>query len=197
MNSEQDLLNKLMISKKIMERHNDMGRGGVNQSTSNIPLQEFETPDAKYNLPSEFLAESRQQTTVDMSNQMPTEQRIMNSRLPDEIKKLMMEHPIDKPTMGTGPTLSNELVEKASRLMGNNTTEQQPRQQSQPQRQSSPQFNMTEIKDAIRETVEEVLKENGLLVESTTRSDEVFKFRVGNHIFEGKLTKIKKISGKD
>ena len=197
MNSEQDLLNKLMISKKIMERHNDMGRGGVNQSTSNIPLQEFETPDAKYNLPSEFLAESRQQTTVDMSNQMPTEQRIMNSRLPDEIKKLMMEHPIDKPTMGTGPTLSNELVEKASRLMGNNTSEQQPRQQSQPQRQSSPQFNMTEIKDAIRETVEEVLKENGLLVESTTRSDEVFKFRVGNHIFEGKLTKIKKISGKD
>lgn len=197
MNSEQDLLNKLMISKKIMERHNDMGRGGINQSTSNIPLQEFETPNAKYNLPNEFLAESRSQTTVDMVNQMPTEQRIMNSKLPDEIKKLMMEHPIDKPTMGTGPTLSNELVEKASRLMGNNTSEQQPRQQSQPQRQSSPQFNMTEIKDAIRETVEEVLKENGLLVESTTRSDEVFKFRVGNHIFEGKLTKIKKISGKD
>lgn len=197
MNSEQDLLNKLMISKKIMERHNDMGRGGINQSTSNIPLQEFETPNAKYNLPNEFLAESRSQTTVDMVNQMPTEQRIMNSKLPDEIKKLMMEHPIDKPTMGTGPTLSNELVEKASRLMGNNTSEQQPRQQSQPQKQSSPQFNMVEIKNAIRETVEEVLKENGLLVESTTRSDEVFKFRVGNHIFEGKLTKIKKISGKD
>lgn len=197
MNSEQDLLNKLMISKKIMERHNDMGRGGINQSTSSIPLQEFETPNAKYNLPNEFLAESRSQTTVDMVNQMPTEQRIMNSKLPDEIKKLMMEHPIDKPTMGTGPTLSNELVEKASRLMGNNTSEQQPRQQSQPQKQSSPQFNMVEIKNAIRETVEEVLKENGLLVESTTRSDEVFKFRVGNHIFEGKLTKIKKISGKD
>lgn len=197
MNSEQDLLNKLMISKKIMERHNDMGRGGINQSTSNVHLQEFETPEAKYNLPNEFLTESRPQTNVDMVNQMPTEQRIMNSRLPDEIKKLMMEHPIDKPTMGTGPTLSNELVEKASRLMGNNTSEQQPRQQSQPQRQSSPQFNMVEIKNAIRETVEEVLKENGLLVESTTRSDEVFKFRVGNHIFEGKLTKIKKISGKD
>jgi hypothetical protein len=32
-----------------------------------------------------------------------------------------------------------------------------------------------------------------LLVESTTRSDEIFKFRVGNHLFEGKLTKIKKI----
>jgi len=196
MNSEQDLLNKLMISKKIMEKHNDMGRGGNSQSTSNVQLQEFRTPQAKYNLPNEFLTESRPQTTVDMVNQMPTEQRIMNSKLPDEIKKLMMEHPIDKPTMGTGPTLSNELVEKASRLMNSNLQEQPTKQQPQQQRQST-NVDLSSIKNIVRETVEDVLKENGLLVESTTRSDEVFKFRVGNHIFEGKLTKIKKISNKD
>jgi len=196
MNSEQDLLNKLMISKKIMEKHNDMGRGGNIQSTSNVQLQEFQTPQAKYNLPNEFLTESRPQTTVDMVNQMPTEQRIMNSKLPDEIKKLMMEHPIDKPTMGTGPTLSNELVEKASRLMNSNLQEQPTKQQPQQQRQST-NVDLSSIKNIVRETVEDVLKENGLLVESTTRSDEVFKFRVGNHIFEGKLTKIKKISNKD
>lgn len=194
MNSEQDLINKLMISKKIMEKHNQISRGGVSQDISSPELQNFDVPNATYNLPNEILSEARTQPLSDNSHQIPTEDRIMNSRLPDEIKKLMMEHPIDKPTMGSGPTLSNELVEKASRLMGNNISEQQPRQQSQPQRQSSPQFNMTEIKDAIRETVEEVLKENGLLVESTTRSDEVFKFRVGNHLFEGKVTKIKKIS---
>lgn len=196
MNSEQDLLNKLMISKKIMEKHNEIGRGGINQSTSNVHLQEFETPEAKYNLPNEFLTESRPQTNVDMVNQMPTEQRIMNSRLPDEIKKLMMEHPIDKPTMGAGPTLSNELVEKASRLMNSNSQEQPTKQQPQQQRQST-NIDLLSIKNIVRETVEDVLKENGLLVESTTRSDEVFKFRVGNHIFEGKLTKIKKISNKD
>jgi hypothetical protein len=196
MNSEQDLLNKLMISKKIMEKHNDMGRGGNIQSTSNVQLQEFQTPQAKYNLPNEFLTESRPQTTVDMVNQMPTEQRIMNSKLPDEIKKLMMEHPIDKPTMGSGPTLSNELVEKASRLMNSNLQEQPTKQQPQQQRQST-NVDLSSIKNIVRETVEDVLKENGLLVESTTRSDEVFKFRVGNHIFEGKLTKIKKISNKD
>jgi hypothetical protein len=78
--------------------------------------------------------------------------------------------------------------------MGGNTSEQL-KQQSQ--RQVSSQIDMSQIKNAIRETVEEVLKENGLLVESTTRSDEVFKFRVGNHLFEGKVTKIKKISNKD
>jgi hypothetical protein len=38
------------------------------------------------------------------------------------------------------------------------------------------------------------LQENGLIVESETNSNEIFKFRLGQHILEGKLTKIKKIS---
>jgi hypothetical protein len=42
--------------------------------------------------------------------------------------------------------------------------------------------------------VEDVLKENGLLVEITSRTNDLFTFKVGKHIFEGKLTKIKKIS---
>ena len=58
----------------------------------------------------------------------------------------------------------------------------------------NPSINYDEVRDIVRETVEDVLKENGLLVESTTRSNETFKFRVGNHIFEGKVTNIKKIS---
>jgi hypothetical protein len=45
----------------------------------------------------------------------------------------------------------------------------------------------------IRETIEEVLGENGLLVESTSKSNDVFQFRVGSHIFEGKVTRIKKV----
>jgi hypothetical protein len=46
----------------------------------------------------------------------------------------------------------------------------------------------------MKEVVQEVLKENGLLTESETKSNEVFKFRVGQHIFEGKLVKVKKIA---
>jgi hypothetical protein len=46
----------------------------------------------------------------------------------------------------------------------------------------------------IESAVNNALKENGLLVESTERANEVFTFKVGKHIFEGKVTKIKKIS---
>jgi len=104
----------------------------------------------------------------------------------------MIEHPIAQPNSVGGPSLSNELVEKAARLMGNNTQSQQTTKS-----QSSPTSNLgidkETIKSIVRETVEEVLSENGLLLESTSKSNEVFSFRVGKHIFEGKVTKIKKV----
>jgi hypothetical protein len=46
----------------------------------------------------------------------------------------------------------------------------------------------------INEAVNDALHENGLIIESTEKSNEVFTFKVGKHIFEGKVTKIKKMS---
>jgi hypothetical protein len=49
------------------------------------------------------------------------------------------------------------------------------------------------VRDTVRDVVREELKESGMLVESTTNSNEVIQFKVGNHIFIGKVTKVKKI----
>jgi CRISPR/Cas system type I-B associated protein Csh2 (Cas7 group RAMP superfamily) len=68
------------------------------------------------------------------------------------------------------------------------------RTQQQQQTQSSVSISADDIRSIVRETVQDVLKENGLLVESTKKSNEIFKFRVGQHIFEGKLLKIRKVS---
>ena len=205
MNSEAELLQKLMISKKIMEKHNDIGRGNARNITSqesySSPMVEsYEAIPATYNLPQEFLEEQRPVQQV--NNQVPLEDRISNSKLPDDIKRLMMEHPIQQPTMGMGTNavLSNELVEKASRLMNANAkgdvvNESRTRRQvqSQPSQQTS-SLSAQQIKDIVRETMEEVLSENGLLVESESKSGEMFKFRVGQHLFEGKVLKVKKMS---
>jgi hypothetical protein len=192
MNSEQDLLNKLVISKKIMEKHNAMSRStNVDTQQTKAPIvEDYQPISGNYNLPNDLLSEVQ----MPQKNQLPTKDRILNSKLPDEIKQLMLEHPIDQPSMG-GPTLSNDLVDKAARLMnlksnGEQSNETTNRQHTQ---KSNVGLSSHDIREIVRETVEDVLKENGLLVESTTRSDEVFKFRVGNHLFEGKLTKIKKI----
>ena len=200
MSTENDLMQKLLISKKIMDKHNDMGRN-TNQGLSSPMLENFEPVNAKYNLPNDILTES--QPIRQTNSEAPTEDRILNSKLPEEIKRLMLEYPIQQPSSMNGSSiLSDDLVEKASRLMnvdasGKNTKNTQTKkvvEETVNRRQSSSQPNTSDLKKMLREVVTEVLSENGLLTESEKNSNEVFKFRVGQHIFEGKLTKIKKIS---
>jgi hypothetical protein len=198
MSAEQDLINKLIISKKIMERHDTMGRNGMNNPAAftSPTVEEFQPVKANYNLPQDLLSEESIPKTY--NTEVPTVDRIANSKLPDEIKRLMMEHPINQPNNSmSGPSLSNDLVEKSSRLMntkanGDLINESKPRT-STPQQQTIG-LSANDIKSIVRETVEDVLKENGLLVESTRKSNEQFKFRVGQHLFEGRVTKIRKIS---
>jgi hypothetical protein len=190
MNSEQELLQKLMISKKIMEKHNSINRGSIDESRISTPqLENFEPVSGSYNIPEELMVESRPQTR---NHETPSSDRILKSNLPDEIKQLMIEHPIQQPSMGVNnnSVLSEELVEKASRLMNTKANGELISEFKQtPNKQSVP----SDLKSMIREVIEDVLRENGLITESETKSNETFKFRVGKHLFEGKLTKVKKI----
>jgi hypothetical protein len=200
MTNENDLIQKLMVSKKIMERHNSMGRGASSNMGFETPqVETFEVPQAKYNLPQDVLNESEfhSTSTVVPNTQPITKDRIMSSKLPDEIKQLMMEHPISQPTnsLTGGSAISPEIAEKAARLMNVNPKgEQLPRTEQRRTTNESIGISSDDIRSIVRETVEDVLKENGLLVESTKKSNDVFKFRVGQHIFEGKVTKIRKVS---
>ena len=184
-------MQKLMVSKQIMDRHNDMDRGVAPKQTSQQSLiREYdESPiPATYNVPQEYLSSPPQ---TPKTAPVVTEDRIMNSKLPDAIKKLMMEHPIQQPQQYQ-PTISDDIIEKASRLMGTN---KQPVVENKNQRQDNTSIGLTasDIKKIVRETVEEVLTENGLMVESTQKSSEIMTIKVGKHIFEGKINKVKKV----
>ena len=202
MSAEQDLINKLIISKQIMQKHDTMGRGGSqsmpSQSMSSPMVEDFTPVSANYNMPQEYLTEA---PTQKINTEVPSADRIANSKLPDEIKRLMMEHPIQQPNSPSNTSvLSSDLIEKASRLMntkanGDLINENVPKRTQQTQQtQPSVSISADDIRSIVRETVQDVLKENGLLVESTKKSNEVFKFRVGQHIFEGKLLRVRKVS---
>lgn len=192
-----DFIQKLMISKKIMEKHDSMGRGtssgnqSISESAYSQPAYNEFPVQATYNVPEEFL---QQPKPVQTAAPVVTEDRIKNSKLPDAIKKLMMEHPIQQP-QSYQPTLSSDVIEKAARLMGENKTITQTSQTVNPkQPQQSFGLSASDIKKIVRETVEEVLTENGLMVESTQKTNEIMVIKVGKHIFEGKISKIKKTS---
>ena len=204
MNTEADLLQRLAISKKIMERHDDMGRGNSKNINSSQQIERplldsFPPVQASYNIPQEFM-DTPQRTVSESRVSGTLEDRVSKSKLPDEIKKLMLEHPIQQPNMGiaTDTMLTNDLIEKASRLMGTDAKGdpyKENRQQKLTENNiSRSNINLDEIKKVVRETVEEVLHENGLLVENENKSSNQFKFRVGQHLFEGKVLKVKKMS---
>jgi hypothetical protein len=200
MNSENDLMQKLVVAKKIMDVHNKTPRAGNNGGIPSTPmLEQFNTPPATYNIPQEYMGEQKQVQSQPQS-QLPVKDRILNSKLPDEIKKLMIEHPIDQPNTMAGPTLSNDLIEAASRLMKSdaNGTIPQPQQhtqqsQSQPQMYNNSGIDYGVLKSIIKDTITEVLTEKGLVAESTSKAKEQISFRVGQHVFEGVVTKIKKM----
>jgi hypothetical protein len=201
MNKENDLMNKLVVAKKIMDVHNQTPRAGNNGMLSSPMLEQYNAPPATYNIPQEFMGEQTQpmMSSPTTPPQLPTKDRILNSKLPDEIKQLMIENPIAQASLpGTTNILSNEIIEGAQKLMGTSPKKQN---QGQPQGQSVPGFDMnalkTMIRDTVRDTVRDVVREelskSGMIVENEQKTNEQLTLKVGKHLFEGRVTKIKKI----
>lgn len=194
-------IEKLMMAKAIMDKTSNLDSKGIGskQSQSRLQVENFDVPNARYNIPQDMISENpilQQPVSSKFMNQGYPEasvSAIQKSKLPDAIKRLMIEHPIEKPAGSSNVTLSDDLIERATRLMGTNRPVvneqivQIPKQKSQPQ-------NSESLKRMMKQVVQEVLKENGMLLESVEKSNDNFRFQVGNHIFEGKVTKIKKLS---
>jgi hypothetical protein len=90
-----------------------------------------------------------------------------------------------------GATLSDEIVEGAARLMGNN--KKQVTTETQSNNTDLKQMIRDVVRDTVRDVVKEELQNAGLISESTQKTNETLSLRVGKHIFEGKVLKIKKI----
>jgi len=184
-------MEKLMISKAIMQKSDTIKRGNVSESsyseprTINAPqLETFQPVAGNYNIPQEYI----QETQVQKAPQMASKDRIVNSKLPDEIKRLMIENPIETPSSMYGSSvISEEMVERAAKLMGT----ERPKQEQK--RVVSESTSTGDLRQMLREVVEEVLRDNGVIAESSQKANETIMFKVGEHIFEGKVTKIKKV----
>lgn len=210
MGTSEELMQRLAVSKKIMEKTEGIQRGSVDSRHMNTPVvEDYQAVPATYNLPQEFLPESNTQRHTHDPSQPIDMNRIKSSKLPDEIKRLMIEQPIVQPSSSTSNVISDEIIEGAQRLMNMNSTNkvaEQPKSRTLSENVSQPQnntgnFNMNEMKsmirdvvrDTVRDVVREELKDAGMIVESTSDSNEIIQFKVGKHLFVGKVTKVKKM----
>jgi hypothetical protein len=200
-----DLMQRLARAKMVMDKSDTIksNKGDVYPQQSMV--QDFDVPTAKYNIPKEFLQENQSVnqpylSSIPRDNIKPfaptSVEAIKNSKLPEEIKKLMIEHPISQPAQNKEVLLSNDLIERASRLMKNESSNNYIPEstKTKPQSPKDSQIDYGLIKQMIKEVVEDTLHKNGLIPEKEEKTNELFSFRVGKHIFEGKISKIKKLS---
>ncbi len=201
-----DLMQKLALSKKIMDVQNNIPRG----QSAGLPMSESISmvdpiPNASYNIPQEYMAQpepvAKQTSPANIGGPL-SEDKIMGSKLPEDIKKLMLENPIVQPNMGGmgGAVLSDEVIEGAARLMGRTpkqpigeSTSNTPLTVNSTINSDLKQMIRDVVRDTVRDVVREELKSSGLISEGK-KSNETLQLRVGSHIFEGRVTKIKKLS---
>lgn len=183
--SQNDLMKKLVQAKKVMNKVDggNYERGHVNESmllSDPSELMESQIP--------------QQVNTRPVGANMNID-KIQNSKLPDAIKKAMIEHPIEQmQSISLNETLDMDFVKGAKRLMEQEGVS--PKKSQPQQRQSSGgNIDMNAIAVLIENTVRKVMDEklNQILSASTTSSiNENLVLKVGDSIFKGKITGVNK-----
>ena len=184
--SSNDLMQKLAQAKKIMNKVDtgNFERGHVNEQVlMNDPEEYIHTN----NMPP--LSETRNVSVP------ASVSKIQNSRLPDNIKKAMIENPIEQVSqISLNETLDMNFIKGAKRLMEQEGTSKSKQTVSKPTSQPS-NIDMNSIATIIENTVRKVMDEklNQLLSAQQTQSiNENLVLKVGDSIFKGKITGVNK-----
>ena len=183
--SQNDLMHKLVQAKKVM---NKVDSGNYERGNIDEGLLRSAPEDVVNN--SEY--QPTQQSTRPMG--VPSVDKINQSKLPDAIKRAMIESPIPQmDQISLSDTLDMDFVKGAKRLM-----EQEGVGKKQPQKQVvqyNSNIDMGAIATLIENTVRKVMDEklNQILTASTTSSiNENLVLKVGDSIFKGKITGVNK-----
>ena len=185
--SSNDLMQKLVNAKKVMNKV-DSGsyeKGNINENILRSAPEDLD--------PQSFDASSAARRPV---NNNISVDRINQSKLPDAIKKAMIDNPIAQmPQISLSEGLDMDFVKNAKRLM----EEEGVAVKSQPQQRSNNNngnnIDMNSLAILIENTVRKVMDEklNQILTAQTTSTiNENLVLKVGDSIFKGKITGVNK-----
>jgi hypothetical protein len=178
--SPADLMQKLARASKVMQKvdSGNYQKGNINED------------QLVYSDEPQFQMESVPET-VNVG-------RIQNSKLPDHIKKAMIDNPIQQmPQVSLNETLDMSILKGAKRLI-DEEHKYSPNKTKAPIKNTPVNYqsiDMSNIAMIIENTVRKVLDEklNQLLTaQQTTSINETLVLKVGDSIFKGKITGVNK-----
>ena len=184
--SANDLMSKLVQAKKVMNKVDggNYERGHVNQ-------------DVLYSDPAELMeGQGQPQTSMKPVGQGLNIDKINNSKLPDSIKRAMIERPIEQmPSISLNETLDMDFIKGAKKLMEQEGIQTKSTPQLRQQNYTSSNVDMNALATLVENTVRKVLDEklNQILTAQQTQSiNESLVLKVGDSVFKGKITGVNK-----
>ena len=194
----EKLANSLLAAKQVMNKVETGTYESGSIDPSALVQEAVNTPPPTQNT----MGQPTNQRPV---NQNMSEDKIRNSKLPDNIKQLMLENPI--PTVDFNNDLPSGFIDEVAKKMEEQSqfgagAQRIQKPQTGPTQNQIPTTNTTSLneeslKDLIRETIKEsvqeiVSEELQKLTEGTLSLKENLQIRVGNSVFVGKITDVRK-----
>ena len=183
--SSNDLMKKLVQAKKVM---NKVDGGNYEKGYVNENVLRSNPEDFMGEMPQMPVANTRP-----VNNGELNVSKIQNSKLPDAIKKAMIENPI--PQISLNDTLDMDFVKGAKRLMEQEGVSSKSPSSQPKQTIVNNNIDMNAIAVLIENTVRKVMDEklNQILTASQTSSiNENLVLKVGDSVFKGKITGVNK-----
>ena len=183
--SQNDLMKKLVQAKKVMNKVDggDYERGHVNESML-------------LSSPEDVMNNTEYQSNPTRPIGSPSIDRIQNSKLPDAIKKAMIESPIQQMNqISLNDTLDMDFIKGAKRLMEQEGVATRPSAQPKQTIVNNSSIDMKAIAVIIENTVRKVMDEKLtqiLSAQQTQSINENLVLKVGDSIFKGKITGVNK-----
>ena len=182
--TSNDLMQKLVNAKKVLNKVDggNFERGHVNETILRSSPEDVQNMD----VPAQQTRRTNPSNDPDLINK---------SKLPDNIKKAMIENPI--PQISLSETLDMDFVNKAKNLMREEgVISSKPSGQKQAQSSNfNSNIDMNSIATLIENTVRKVMDEklNQILVaHQTSTINENLVLKVGDSVFKGKITGVNK-----
>jgi hypothetical protein len=183
--SANDLMSKLVQAKKVMNKVDggDYKRGNIDESMLMMDTEQVMTNESA-------------PAVSTRTAPPPSVDRINKSKLPDAIKKAMIDHPIEQmPSISLNETLDMDFVKGAKRLMEQEGVSSKKTTQVRTQTPVVSNIDMNAIAVLIENTVRKVMDEklNQILSAQQTQTiSENLVLKVGDSVFKGKITGVNK-----
>ncbi len=191
--TQNELMQRLANAKKVMNKveSGDYATGNINES-------DIVSDDATdYEVADRMLVENDPIIpTAPVNSGTSNIDRINNSKLPEVIKKAMIENPIAQVSLND--TLNMDFVKKTKQIMESEGVSLKPptRSPQRPQqKQVSSSVNINEIAVALTPIIENIIRKvldeklNQILTAQSTQTiNENLVLKVGDTIFKGKIT---------